>query len=817
MKFGYFNDEEKEYIIQNPQTPFPWINYLGFNDFYSLISNTAGGYSFYKDASYRRITRYRYNNVPADSGGRYFYISDDNTVWSPGWKPVKTELDSYSCAHGMGYTQIKSRRNNIDADLLFYVPLNFSGEIQRLRLKNRSKKVKNFKLFSFIEFCLWNALDDMTNFQRNLNIGQVEYKDEVIYHKTGYMERRNHYSFYSVNHKPDGFDTDREKFLGLYNGFDSPDAVFSGASKNSIAEGWSPIASHYFNITLQPEEEKDLIFILGYVELEPEDQWEKSGIINKEPALKMINQYSKTKDVDAGLNTLKEHWNDLLSRFSIKTDNEKLNRMANIWNQYQCIVTLNMSRSASYFESGISRGIGFRDTNQDILGCIHQVPERVRQRILEVAAIQLEDGGAYHQYQPLTKKGNNSIGGNFNDDPLWLIISVSSYIKETDDWSILDEVIDFDNNPKLAAPIMEHLRRAFNFIIKNKGPHGLPLIGRADWNDCLNLNCFSIDPDESFQTTTNKNGETAESVFIAGMFVYAGKEWAEILKRRNEIDEVVIAEKEIAQMTESVKKHGWDGNWFLRAYDDSGKKIGSNENEEGRIFIEPQGFCSMAEIGKEEGYPLKALKSVDKYLNTKHGIVLINPPFTKYYLNLGEISTYPPDYKENAGVFCHNNAWIIIAEAIAGNGDKAWEYFTKISPAFREEISDIHKTEPYIYSQMIAGKDSSREGEAKNSWLTGTASWNFVALSQWILGIRPDYDGLCIDPCLPESLKGITVKRIFQNSEYLIEIKNPEGINKGIKSAYIDGRLLEINKKGYVIIKKDNSSTSHSVEIIMGI
>ncbi len=816
MKYGYFNDEEKEYIIQNPQTPFPWINYLGFNDFFSLISNTAGGYSFYKDASFRRITRYRYNNVPADSGGRYFYISDENTIWSPGWKPVKTELDSYSCAHGMGYTQIKSSKNGISADLLCYVPLNFSGEIQRLQIKNNSNSDKTIKLFSFTEFCLWNAFDDMTNYQRNLNIGEVEYKDGVIYHKTGYRERRDHYSFYSVNQKPDGFDTDREKFLGLYNGFESPEVVLSGSSTNTVAEGWSPVGSHYFNIKLQPGEEKDLNFILGYVELEPENKWEKPGVINKEPALKMISEYSTTADVEKGLNTLREYWNDLLSRFHIKTDNKKLNSMVNIWNQYQCIVTFNMSRSASYFESGISRGVGFRDTNQDILGCMHQIPEIAKQRILDVSAIQLEDGGAYHQYQPLTKKGNDTIGGNFNDDPLWLILSTSSYIKETNDWSILDEKIDFDNNPKLAAPMMEHLRRSFNFTVKNKGPHGLPLIGRADWNDCLNLNCFSSDPDESFQTTTNKSGKTAESVFIAGMFIYAGKEWVEILKRRNKPDEAAIAEKEINKMTEVVKKYGWDGDWFLRAYDDSGKKIGSNENKEGKIFIETQGFCSMAEIGKEGGYPLKALESVDKYLNTEHGIVLVNPAFTEYYINLGEISSYPPGYKENAGIFCHNNAWIIIAEAIAGNGEKAWEYFTKISPAFREEISDNHKMEPYIYSQMIAGKDAARAGEAKNSWLTGTASWNFVAISQWILGIRPEYDGLCIDPCIPKSLKGITVNRKYQNSEYIIDIKNPEGFNKGIKFAKMDGETVEIHEEGYVIIKKDHSSQSHKIEIILG-
>jgi cellobiose phosphorylase len=816
MKFGYFDTGKKEYVIQNPQTPYPWINYLGFNGFFSLISNTAGGYSFYKDASFRRITRYRYNSIPADSGGRYFYISDNNTVWSPGWKPVKTELDSYFCSHGTGYTNIKSSKNDLSAEVLFYVPLNYNGEIQKLKLRNNSKKTKNIKLFSFMEFCLWNAFDDMTNFQRNLNIGEIEYKDGVIFHKTGFMERRNHYSFYSVNRKPDGFDTDRESFLGLYNGFDRPDAVFSGSPKNSIADGWSPVGSHYFEIKLEPGDETEFIFILGYVELEKDNKWEKPGIINKKPAYEMIKQYSTGEQVLKGLNNLKAHWDDLLSRFSIRTDNEILDTVVNVWNQYQCIVTFNMSRSASYFESGISRGIGFRDTNQDILGCMHQIPERVKQRILDVSAIQLPDGGAYHQYQPLTKKGNDAVGGNFNDDPLWLLISTGAYIKETGDYSILDEMVDFDNNPDLAAPVMEHLRRSFNFIVKNKGPHGLPLIGRADWNDCLNLNCFSENPDESFQTTTNKNGETAESVFIAGMFILAGREWIELLKKRNLTNEAAEAEKEISLMAENIEKHGWDGEWYLRAYDDSGEKVGSSENTEGKIFIETQGFCSMAQVGKNKELPDKALKSVEKYLSTEHGVVLVNPAFTKYHLSLGEISTYPPGYKENAGVFCHNNAWIIIAEAIAGNGDKAWEYFSRISPAFREEISELHRMEPYVYSQMIAGKDSKRMGEAKNSWLTGTVSYNFVAFSQWILGIRPEYAGLCIDPCLPGFLKEFEVNRKYQGSEYNIKIKNPDGINKGIKLAKIDDKMIEIESDGYVLISNEQTPGKHKVEIIMG-
>ena len=525
MKYGFFDDQNKEYVINTPRLPYPWINYLGQEDFFSIISNTAGGYSFYRDARLRRITRYRYNNVPLDDGGKYFYINDNGEVWSPGWKPVKKELDQYECRHGLGYTKINSVKNDLEARLTFFVPLGFNGEIQHVQLTNLSKKVKKIKLFSFVEFCLWNAQDDMTNFQRNFSTGEVEIKGSVIFHKTEYKERRNHYAFYSVNNPINGFETDRESFLGMYNGFDKPEVVFEGAVKNSEAHGWSPMGSHYIEIALQPGESKDLVFQLGYVENPDDQKWEAPGIINKNKAYDMIGQFDTAEKVNKGLKELKAYWDDLLSVYQLKHPDEKLMRMVNIWNQYQCMVTFCMSRSASYFESGIGRGMGFRDSNQDLIGFVHQIPQKARQRILDIAATQFEDGGAYHQYQPLTKRGNHEVGSNFNDDPLWLILSTTEYIKETGDFSILDEEVAFDNDPAKAQSLFEHLKRSFYHVVNNLGPHKLPLIGRADWNDCLNLNCFSTNPDESFQTTENKEGGTAESIFIAAMFVLYGNEY----------------------------------------------------------------------------------------------------------------------------------------------------------------------------------------------------------------------------------------------------------------------------------------------------
>ncbi len=803
-KFGYFDDLHREYVIIDPKTPWPWINYLGNEDFFSLISHTAGGYSFYKDAKFRRITRYRYNNVPMDNGGRYFYINDNGTVWSPGWKPCKTPLDFYECRHGMSYTRITGAKNGVEASVLFFVPLHTWGEVQKMTIRNTSAQAKRIKLFSFAEWCLWNAATDMENFQRNFSTGEVEVDGSVIYHKTEYKERRNHFAFYSVNTPIQGFDTDREAFIGLYNEFRDPQNVMEGKPSNSIAHGWSPIASHYLELELQAGESKELIFLLGYVENKQEEKFAEategllhsgsSPIINRKKAQEMMAAFDTPEKVDIAFAELMAYWDKLLDIYVVKSEEEKMDRMVNIWNQYQCMVTFNMSRSASFFESGIGRGMGFRDSNQDLVGFVHQIPERARERIIDIASTQFPDGGCYHQYQPLTKRGNNDIGGGFNDDPMWLIFGTIAYIKETGDFSILDEPVPFDNQPGSEVSLFEHLRISFNHVVENLGPHLLPLIGRADWNDCLNLNCFSWDPNESFQTTENKTeGSKAESLMIAGLFVVCGRDYVELCLQMGLTDEANRAQNCIHQMEEAVKKHGWDGEWYLRAYDYFGRKVGSKENEEGKIFIESQGWCSMAGIGLEEGMVQKALDSVKKYLDCEHGIVLNHPAFTRYLVEYGEISSYPAGYKENAGIFCHNNPWIIIGETVLGRGDYAWDYYRKICPSYTEERSALHKVEPYVYSQMIAGKDAARPGEGKNSWLTGTAAWNYYAITQYILGIKPAYEGLEINPCIPSAWKEYQVKRRFRGATYDITVLNPHGVCKGIRSIELDGEKIAGN------------------------
>lgn len=811
MKFGYFDDANREYVITTPKTPLPWINYLGCNAFFSIISNTCGGYTFYKDAKLLRLTRYRYNDVPGDVNGKYFYIKDADTVWNPGWQPVKTTLDSYECRHGIGYSRFTSSKNNLQASVLTFVPMNDTCEVSQLKLTNNSAFAKNISVFSYVEWCLWNADDDMKNFQRNLSIGEVEVVDSSIFHKTEYRERRNHYAVYSVNAKVDGFDTSRDAFLGAYRGTHNPEAVEKGFCSGSMASGWSPVASHQLNMTLQPGETKSFVFVLGYLENPEDNKWESYGVINKEPAFAMLNRYRTDEDVDRAFAALNEYWKNLLAKYSVKSANDKVDRMVNIWNQYQCMVTFNMSRSASYYESGIGRGMGFRDSCQDLLGFVHLIPDRARERIIDIASTQFPDGSAYHQYQPLTKKGNSDIGSGFNDDPLWLIAGTSAYIKETGDMSILNEPVSFDNDESSAQPLMEHLKRSFDYIVTHKGPHNLPLIGRADWNDCLNLNCFSEHPGESFQTFGPSQGPVAESVFIAGMFVKYGEEYAQLCELQNNQAEADRARKEVEIMYAAILKDGWDGDWFIRAYDAYSQKVGSKECEEGQIYIEPQGFCVLAGVGVKEGLAEKALDSVKEKLDTKYGIMILQPAYTRYHLELGEVSSYPPGYKENAGIFCHNNPWVSIAETVIGRGDRAFEIYRKTCPAYVEEISEIHRTEPYVYAQMVAGRDARFHGEAKNSWLTGTAAWTFVNISQYILGVVPTHTGLSINPCVPEGFGDFQITRAYRDGIYHIQVLNPDNVEKGVKSITVDGKAIE-----GCVIPYEKGKLSYEVVVTMG-
>jgi cellobiose phosphorylase len=793
-RFGHFDDEAREYVISRPDTPLPWINYLGSEEYIGIISNTAGGYSFFQDARLRRLTRYRYNNAPTDTGGRYLYVRDriSGEYWSPSWQPVRADLEGFRCRHGLGYTVIGSVRTGIAAEVLYFVPLGESLEVWRARITNRRRADASLSLFSAVEFCLWDALDDQTNLQRNLSTGEVEVAGNVIYHTTEYRERRDHFAYFACSEEIAGFDTQRETFLGPYRGWDRPLVVEQGRSGDSIAHGWAPIGSHHVELELGPGETREIVFLLGYGENPPDAKFDPPGsrTIDKRRVGPVIEKYLRGEEVEHAFGRLVKHWSDLLDAFQVSTPSEHTDRMVNVWNAYQCMVTLSLSRSASYFDTGVGRGIGFRDSSQDLLGFVHMAPRRARERILDLAATQLPSGGAYHQYQPLTKRGNDAIGSGFNDDPLWLILAVAAYVKETGDRGILDEPAPYDNQTGSETPLYEHLRRALAYTLDRLGPHGLPLIGRADWNDCLNLNSFSEEPGESFQTAAQREGGVAESVFIGGQFVLASDELAQLAELHGAPDDAARDRAQRGRMIEAVREHGWDGEWFRRAYDFFGDVVGSAENEEGQIWIEPQGICVMAGIGLDDGTAQRALESVADRLGTPHGLVLLDPAFSRYHVELGEISSYPPGYKENGGVFCHANPWIVIADAMTGDADRAFDHYLRINPSAREVLAELHRCEPYVYAQMIAGKEAPNPGEAKNSWLTGSAAWNFVAITQWILGIRPEHEGLRIDPCLPEDWEGYEAVRRFRGATYRISVRKPRAVTGRVSSVTVDGRPI---------------------------
>ena len=794
-RFGRFDDDAREYVITRPDTPLPWINYLGNEGFFGIISNTAGGYSFFRDARLRRLTRYRYNAAPADIGARFLYLRDAATgaFWSPSWQPVRAELEDYRCRHGLGYTVIGSRTSGIETETLYHVPLGESLEVWRTTVTNRRADTARLSLFGAVEFCLWDAWDDQTNYQRNLSTGEVQVLDGVVYHTTEYRERRNHFAYFACSEEVSGFDTQRQEFLGPYRGWDRPLAVEEGRSRNSIAHGWAPIASHHVELELAPNESREIVFLLGYAENPPDTKFDPPGstTLDRRAVLPVIERYRRSEEIGSAFERLRDRWAELLDVVQVTTPNEHVDRMVNVWTPYQCMATFNLSRSASSFDTGIGRGIGFRDSSQDLLGFVHMVPERARERLLDLAATQLPTGGAYHQYQPLTKRGNDAIGSGFNDDPLWLVLAASAYVKESGDRAILDEPVPYDNEPGSETPLYEHLRRALGYTRDRLGPHGLPLIGRADWNDCLNLNAFSEEPGESFQTVPNREGGVAESVFIAGQFVLAAEELAQLSRLLGLAEDAADARAARDRMIEAVRSSAWDGAWFRRAYDHVGGVVGSAENDEGQIWIEPQGICVMAGIGSDDGRAERALDSVADRLGTPHGLVLLDPPYSRYHLELGEISSYPPGYKENGGVFSHTNPWIAIADAMIGNADRAFHHYQRINPSAREELSEVHRCEPYVYAQMIAGRAAPTHGEAKNSWLTGSAAWNLVAITQWILGIRPEHDGLRIDPCLPSGWDGFRAVRRFRGATYRIAITKPAGITGRIASLLVDGQRVD--------------------------
>jgi cellobiose phosphorylase len=811
--YGYFDDDRREYVVTRPDTPLPWLNYLGQRDLFGLCTNTAGGYTFWRDAKLRRLTRYRYNDVPLDSGGRYLYVNDAGSVWNPGWKPVKAALDRYECRVGLGYTRVTGAKDGLEVEQLLFIPPDEDVELWKVTVRNISGERKQPRLYSYVEFAFYDALGDMTNHQRTFSVGEVVVEGSAIHHVTELRERRDHSTMFACTVPVTGFDTSRDAFVGVHEGLHEARVPFAGVATGSIAHGWHPIGSHEVTLDLAPGEEQELAFLLAFVQ-HGEAKLRPDGSVDTAKGRAILDRWSAPGAVDVGFEALRASWSDLLGGFRVDCPDEHVRRMANTWNQYQCMATFNLSRSASMFETGIGRGMGFRDSNQDLLGFVHMVPERARQRLVDLAATQLSDGTCFHQYQPLTKQGNADVGGDFYDDHLWLVLATCAYVKETGDVSVLAEPCGYADltyeRDRDREDLLHHLETSLAYTMAKRGPHGLPLIGHADWNDCLNLNCFSTEPNESFQTAGDVAGSQAESVMIAGLFLAAAEEAAALYDHLGQPDDTARVRSWRAEILAAVEEHAWDGAWWRRAYDASGNPVGSALNDEGQIYIESQGWCALGGAGSD-GRARQALEAVEERLGTPNGIVLQQPAYTRYHLELGEITSYPPGVKENAGIFCHNNTWIHLAWCRLGEGDRALAGYLSICPSAKEDQIEVYRCEPYVYAQTIAGPDSPTYGEAKNSWLTGTAAWTFVVVSQGILGVQPTHGGLRVDPCIPSDWPGFRVTRRFRGATYDIEVRNPDGVSKGLRTLVVDGRPVE----GDVVPVAPAGATVH-VEAVLG-
>lgn len=786
LKYGYFDNQRKEYVITKPDTPTPWINYLSNIEYCAMISNCAGGYSFHIDPKDRRILRYRYNNLPYDRPGRYIYIRDEasSEYWSPSWQPVMKKLDNYECRHGLGYTIIKSSKEDLEAMVTYFVPLADNLEIWELTIENQSSENKKLKIFSYAEFCLWRAEADQNDLQYIQNVAYTEIVDDVIYYSL--YDRHTGYAFFATSDNIIGYDCDREEFIGSYRDESNPLRVEDGKCQNSVAIGGNPVAVTCIEVNLKPKEKRTIIYQLGVVQ-------------EKEHAKPIIEKYKDIENVKTEFKILNEFWDNYLAKFQVNTPDDNFNTVVNIWNPYQCKTTFDWSRYVSFYETGIGRGMGFRDSSQDTLGVNYVLPERVRQRLLDLAKNQFENGHVYHLYFPLTGKGRfpNYLNPNkpyFSDDHVWLIIAVYDYIKETGDLDILQENLKFvDSDSK--TTLYDHLKRAIDFTLNHIGNHGLPLIGTADWNDTLNL------------PGPNNAGE---SLWVALQLHFALLGMIEIATELNHQNDVLTYSNLAEQIKKHVNETAWDGEWYIRAYTDSGGVIGSSSNDKGKIYLNPQSWSVISKIAPKKR-AIEALNAVQKHLDTDYGVMLFTPPYEGYKDDLGAITTFPPSLKENNSIFCHTNPWLILAECSLGRGDIAYKYYKQIAPTTKNEIADIHRTEPYIFSQMITGKFHPKFGAAKNSWLTGTAAWTLRSAHQGILGITPIIHGLKINPCIPKEWVEFTVIRYFRGANYEIYVKNPNHVSKGIKEIIVDNVKIKGN-----VLPVFNDSKNHSIEVMMG-
>ncbi len=779
MSYGYFDVENKEYVITRPDTPVPWMNYLHNDEYCALISNNAGGYSFHLSARDKRILRYRLNNIPMDRPGRYLYIRDEKTkdYWSATWQPVLKNLDDYKTEtrHGFGYTKVRSEYKGVESETVYAVPVDDNLELWHLTLTNKTKTTKTLTLTSYAEFCLFHALNDMSNFQYTFNIARAYAKDGIIHHTT-MIENAGHYVFFATDRKFSSYDCDREKFLGLYRSEANPLAVENGKCSNTTADGGNPVAATCMTLTLKPGQSQSVTYILGAASSIP-------------AGAKLVKKYSRKGALTQVMDDLKAHWEERLGALQVKTPDEDVNLCLNQWNAYQVHTTFSMSRGPSIYEGGIGRGMGFRDSNQDVLGVMHSIPEKVKKLIMELACNMFKDGTAYHQFFRLTGEGE---GKGYSDDALWIILSTTAYIKETGDIKFMNEKVRWADGG--VGTMYDHLKAAILYTFHHTGQKQMPEMGFADWNDTLHIN----------------GPKPGVSVWVGQFLVKGSRDMAEAADAMGKKADAKMFRKVGDTMAKRINQTCWDGAWYIRAWNGWQEPIGSKRCGEGKMHLNSQSWAIISGVADEKRGKI-TMDSVKEHLDSDYGIALVWPAYRHFNKRVGGISTFPPGLKENGAIFCHANTWAIIAEAMLGRGDQAMKYYKQLTPAVKDRIQDVHKAEPYVYAQSIASKEHRDFGLARNSWLSGTASWMYVAATQYLLGIRPTYKGLMIDPCIPTQWNGFEATRRFRGVQYHIVVRNPQRVSKGVREMWVDGRLMEGN-----VIPPQKGNKIHQVEVTLG-
>jgi len=782
--YGFFDQAAREYVVTNPATPTPWINYIGHIKYGGFVSNNAGGFSYHLTPKKGRLLRYRYNGLPDDRPGRYIYIRDNDSgdFWSNAWQPVQKPLAQYQTEtrHGLSYTKIISQYSGIKTTTTYFVPMGEELELWAMEIENCGQEDRHLSSFSYAEFCPLDPFMDQFAFTYTRKISRlkaagtgINYSFLMYYHEA--IRTVYHSTCFAVSEPLSGYETTRERFIGRYRSESNPEMLESGKTTDQGAIGGNPVAVLKNTITLKPGQKKFLVYVLG------------PGTVQKE-GRKALARYGSAGGVQAALDKLAAWWDGNLSTLSVRTPDENMNTMLNLWNQYQCHLTFVISRSTSLYDGGFFReGFGYRDSHQDTLGVMHCMTARVRERLITLLGAQYKSGKAPHIYNPLTDQGR---GWDCSDDHLWIVQSVCAYVKESGDLDFFREPVKFLDGGK--APVYEHLKRALDHSLSTRGRHGLCLGFEADWNDCLNLH------------------EGGVSVWTTIFLAYGLQEFvaaARVLKKMKDVEKYSRAYEQIKAV---INKVAWDGKWYTRAYTAKGAVVGSQKNKEGRLYLLPQAWSIMAGIA-DSRRAITCMDSVAQKLYTKHGLIKLTPSYTRYDDEIGSITMFPPGTNENGGVFCHSNLWPVVAECMLGRGDLAFKYYSTLNPVRYNGDADVHATEPYIYSQQLRGIEHPNFGMGENSWLTGTASWAMYSGITYILGLQPQYDGLLIDPCIPAKWDGFVINRDFRGAKYRITVENPAHVQKGVKQIIVDGRKMPGK-----LIPAGLKGREHEVCVIMG-